>query len=151
MFESDIVHEVKIVNGRVIPDKIDLWNSFLKSCSDEEKYQIIIKKKKRKATSSQFKYYYGAIIRSTVMKTTNYAGWEFQEIDDYFRSVYAFGYIVGKNNEPIKKNDELKFYSTEEMSLFIELVIKHLAEEGIDVLPEGSYDLDSNYTNNLSF
>lgn len=138
MYETDYVFTGKKLNGKFIADKPKMYQSHIDSFEDKSELEIIVRPKRRKATTKQFGFYFGGIIKGTCMKATLFEGWKAKEIDDFFRSEFAWHYEKVNGSEK-KVNDDIALYTTEEMKKFVDDVIQYLAESGIEVLDPSEY------------
>ena len=96
-------------------------------------------------TTDQLGYYFGGIIRATCMETELFGGWEFNDIDREFRTMFLtftkYKELGNGEKVPIIYVDELRDLSKTRMSKFTENVLNWLAIHEIYPLEPEEYKL----------
>lgn len=128
MRAETIIHFGKIVNGQKVYYHPKLLGAVLQSLEGKE-FQEIISKKEEKPSKDQHGYYRGAIIKECTMHP-DFAGWERDEIDDYFCDMF----LSYKKEKTLKGKSVIVTVkestgdiTKDEMTAFIDKVVRYLA------------------------
>ncbi|MCC7514513.1 MAG: hypothetical protein IT212_07455 [Bacteroidia bacterium] len=111
---------------------------------DGKEFEEVIKEKHVKPSTSTHGYYRGGII-SSCLTTNEFAGWDKEEVNDYFCGLFLKR-VVEKIFPDGKRVEVIHIGSTgdlnqREMNEFIETVVRYLAEKGIYILSPDEYNL----------
>ncbi len=139
--EVQIIHKGTITNGKRIYDYPKVHQSQMNAL-EGKRFEEILEPEHEKVTKDQWAYLYGGIIRGTCMKSEVFSKWTFEEIKESFVKHLRTGIkIVIKNGKPFpeKYEDDLKQYSKQQMSIYIEDVLNFLGELEIYPLPSDYY------------
>lgn len=101
-----------------------------------KKVGIIIFEKGKKVSADQHGYMRGGIIATTCMRTEKFAGWDEEDIYNYFADKFFFIPVVktfGDTTVTFKKRLSMATCGKKRASKFIDDTIRYLASEGIDV------------------
>ena len=147
--EVQIIHKGTIQNGKKIYDFPNVYQAKLDQL-EGKRFEETLELEHEKVTKDQWAYLYGGIIRGTCMKSEMFSKWTFDEIRESLVEHLRTGIkIVIKDGKsfPEKYEDDLKQYSVQEMSSYIEDVLNFLGELDIHPLPPDYYK----YGVNLQF
>lgn len=98
-----------------------------------KKVRVLIEEIKIEKTPPQLALYFGVIIKMYCMKDEQFGGWTERDIDNYFRTEIT-GYtktVITKDglfNRMIPCVDDIRLYSKEQMSKYIDTVLNLLAD-----------------------
>jgi hypothetical protein len=136
-----VIHKGTIKNGIKCYDYPKVYQANLDSL-EGKRFEETLEAEHEKVTNDQWAYLYGGIIRGTCMKSDIFSKWTFEEIKENLVKHLRTGIkIVIKDGKsyPEKYEDDLKQYSIQEMSIYIEDVLNFLAELDIHPLPSDYY------------
>jgi hypothetical protein len=128
-----------IKDNKFTPLTPSIYNNALQAYNNKIVDVFIIEHEEPKS-SSQLGFYHGIIIRKVCMNTEAFRGWEENEIDKFFRSLFLvtrdWRVIEGRRYE-IVNTESFSTISKKRLSVFIDKVINWLATQGI-VVPDPS-------------
>lgn len=127
--DPELWHPGKVLYGKFLSNNIRLWEMELKQLEGKE-VEMLIREKKERKSSSQLALYFGVIIKKYCMPDEQFGGWDEWDIDQYFR------WELTKHNKTVKDQtflavDDIRTYTKEQMTIFIEGVLNILAEMNI--------------------
>jgi len=130
--DPEILFTGEVKNQQCVFDKPLWWNENLK-CLEGKRFDLTICEHKRTKSPPQLALYFGIIIKKYCMLNSQFAGWEWFEIDKYIRDNVAsypktFQWADGRQRTIIV-NDEISGYLVDQMNVFIEKVLQFLAEQ----------------------
>lgn len=144
--EGQIRHLGVVKNGKFQAYKPELLKSELQEKEGQPVY-LLVQDYEVEKTTDELGYYYGGIIAGTCMRTEIFGGWEKEEIDDFFQTMFLDEHITKMMKGEVvsfNRRNRISKLTKKNMSMFINKVIQYLASEGIVVLPSEMY-LKSKY------
>lgn len=120
----------------------DLYVKVLQELEGKE-FEEIVKEKQEKPSKNTHGFYRGGIIASC-LTTEKFAGWDKDEIDDFFCNMFLsekIEKVFGTTRTEITRIGSTGDLNQKEMNEFIEKVIHWLSEEGIEILSPEQYNL----------
>ena len=138
---TGIKHKGKIINGRRIYDYPDLIKNQM-VILEGKRFIEVIEQEPRSKTVPQLAFYYGGVIAGTCMEATLFEGWLETDLDFFFRSLflsYNKTFYDGLISKTITVTENLSNVSKQQMALFLDNVIRWLAERKVKVLDPDQY------------
>lgn len=141
--KAEVRHYGIVRNGKKVYYNTDLYLRQMASLEGKE-FEEIIKERHKKPSKSTHGYYRGGIIASC-LTTEEFAGWEPEEVNDFFLNMFCKT-IIEKGFEDQKPVEIVHIKTTaemtqKEMNEFIEKVIAYLTSKGIQILSPEEYNL----------
>lgn len=153
MSSKEIILKGTVRKGQFLFKRKKLAQRIIDGLEGKE-FEMVLSEEEPDKSTSQLGYYFGGIIRNTCMKTELFAGWEFDEIDDFFRKRFLsykkelVRYLRIKDSPRRRKlvvsakvTERLESLSRYKMRIFLEKVIMFLATEKIYPLDPNEYKL----------
>ncbi len=141
--KAQVKHQAKVVNGKILYYNQELYSSHLYKLEGKQ-VDVIIKERFKKASLDQFGYYFGGILKACHESEYFSHFDKSEDIDVYFEDKFrSYRRMVILPNEryEVKKHRGLSELSTSEMAEFMERVLAHCSELGINVLSPEEYHI----------
>lgn len=143
MKQPEIRHYGIVRNGKKVYYNTDLYLRQIQSLEGKE-FEETIKEKHKKPSKSTHGYYRGGIIAS-LLTTEEFAGWEAEEVNDFFLNMFSKRiiekYAPSGHKTEIVHIDTTGDMNQKEMATFIDKILVYLTNQGIQILNPEEYNL----------
>ena len=147
MSASELIHKAIVQRGQLLFKRPKLIKKLFDGLEGKD-VNVTIEEHIRSKSLSQLGFFYGGIIRKSCMKANIFAGWEFDEIVDFFcRKYLSYKKEIiiiqdGIEHRSIENvTQRLSKLDVEEMTIFIEKVIMFCSRVEIEILDPSEYNL----------
>lgn len=117
--------------GKFYPDRPEWYQQTL-NLLDKKRLGVILREEKEPKSLPQLAFFHGILIRVCCMNHPDYAGWTFDEIkSDFITRITAYPKVIITNEGERTAicYDDIRLYSREQMTSFIERVMQMMVEE----------------------
>lgn len=134
--EASFLHRGIIKNGKFIADRPDWYYGEMKM-KEGRRVEITIEDEREEKTISQLGFYFGVIVKKICANHFDFQGWDWREIHtEILLEAGRFHYKTREPGEPLIIFDDIKFYTKDEMTTFLEDAMRTLVENHEIYIPD---------------